>query len=82
MLFKYIRKCLDDFENTVDKLDKHEKITKEEEDAIWYSDLRLAEALMKNWSGAERVAMIILAEKGIPEKFEVKFNNKIAFKDE
>lgn len=80
MLFKYIRKCLDDFENTNNKLDKGETLTREEDDAIWYSDLRLAEALMKDWSGAERVAMIILAQKGIPERFEVKFDNEIAFK--
>ncbi len=80
-MFNNIRNVLDDFENTVSKVDNGESITREEEAAVWYSDFRLAEALLRDWSGAERVAAIILSEKGMVENIGFKFNNDIAFKD-
>lgn len=75
MSFKNIRKVLDDFENAVNKVDNGESITREEEAAIWYSNLRLAEALLRDWSNAEKVAAIILSEHDLLEKMEVKFIN-------
>lgn len=76
-LFKNIRKVLDDFENAVNKNNNGEKLTREEEANIMQSNLRLAEALIKDWCGAEKVATIILAEREMLEKIEVKFNNDI-----
>ena len=38
-------------------------------------NLRLAEALLRDWCGAERVATMILTENAMLEKIEVKFNN-------
>lgn len=75
MLFKNIRKVLDDFENTSNKLGNGESITEEEEMAIWHSNFRLAEALLRDWCGAEKVASMILTENATLEKIEVKFNN-------
>lgn len=80
-MFKNIRRCLDEFENVVNKVDNGESITREEDDTVWYMNLRLAEALLKDWCDAERVATMILTEKGIPERLEFKFNNEVAFKD-
>ena len=78
-MFKNIRKCLDDFESVDKKLMNHESITREEEANIWYANFRLAEALLRDWSDAERVAAIILSEKGMIENIGFKFNNDIAF---
>ena len=74
-MFKNIRRCLDEFENTTKKIDEGRTITREEEDAVWYMNLRLAEALLRDWCGAERVATMILTENAMLEKIEVKFNN-------
>ena len=76
-LFNNIRKVLDDFENAINKDNNGEKLTREEETDIMQSNLRLAEALIKDWCGAERVAAIILVEREMLEKIEVKFNNDI-----
>lgn len=75
MGFKNIRKVLDDFENVDKKLTNRESITREEEAAVWYSNLRLAEALLRDWHSAEKVAAIILSEHELLEKLEVKFIN-------
>lgn len=71
--FKNIKKCLDDFEAAVRK--NGNEITKEDEHTIFYSDLHLAEAIMKDWGNPEKVATFILTEKALPEKLEVKFRN-------
>lgn len=74
-MFKNIRRCLDEFENTSNKVDEGRAITREEEDAVWYMNLRLAEALLRDWCGAERVAAMILTENAMLESMKVKFNN-------
>ena len=75
MGFKNIRKVLDDFENAVKKEENGEKLTREDEAAIWYSNFRLAEALVRDWSNADKVAALILFEHNLLEKMEVKFLN-------
>ena len=77
MLFKNIRKVLDDFEDAVRKDNNGEKLTKEEEASIMQSNFRLAEALVKDWCGAEKVATMVLTEREIVERMEVKFDNDI-----
>lgn len=77
MLFKNIRKVLDDFENAVRKDNNGEKLTREEEASIMQSNFRLAEALIKDWCGAEKVATMVLTEREIVERIEVKFDNDI-----
>ena len=68
-MFENVRKCLDEFENTVHKIN----YTTEDENVIMYFNLHLAEALMKDFSDSERVARIILAEKGLFEKVQFEF---------
>lgn len=75
MGFKNIRKVLDDFETVMKKSENNESLTREEEATIWYSNLRLAEALLRDWSNAERVATMILTESEMLEEVKVKFNN-------
>lgn len=75
MGFKNIRKVLDDFENVVKKEENGEKLTREDEATIWYSNFRLAEALLRDWSNADKVAALILSEHNLLEKMEVKFLN-------
>lgn len=77
MLFKNIRKVLDDFEDAIRKCDNGEKLTREEEASIMHSNFRLAEALVKDWGGVEKVATMVLTEREIVERMEVKFNNDI-----
>lgn len=75
MAFENIRKVLDDFENTIIKLDSGEPTTREDEATIWYSNLRLAEALLRDWSNPDKLAALILTEHNLLEKMEVKFLN-------
>lgn len=77
MLFKRIRKVLDDFEDAVQKIDAGKHPTVEEECAIMKANFRLAEALTREWSGADNVAIMILTENQLLERIEVKFNNDI-----
>lgn len=76
-LFKNIRKVLDDFEYAVKKGNDGKKLTRDEEESILQSNFRLAEALVKDWCGAEKVATMVLAEREIVKKMEVGFNNGI-----
>lgn len=66
-MFKNVRKCLDDLENTAKKTNW----TKEDEDTERYFSLHLAEALMKDYGDSEKVARVILAEKGLFENIRV-----------
>ena len=68
-MFENVRKCLDELENTVKKIN----YTKEDEDIMAYFNLHLAEALMKDYQESERVARVILAEKGLFEKIQFEF---------
>lgn len=66
-IFKEIRKCLDDCEEAVEKYEYNP--TKEYEDILQYSELHLAEAIMKNkFYDSSKIARFIMAEKG----FEIK----------
>lgn len=77
MLFKNIRKVLDDFENVIEKDKNGEKLTKEEKATIMQSNFRLADALMSDWYNVEKVATMILIQKEMLGKIEVKFDNDI-----
>ena len=76
-LFKNIRRVLDDFEYAVKKDNDGKKLTKDEEASIMQSNFRLAEALVRDWCGAEKVATMVLTEREIVEKMEVGFDNNI-----
>lgn len=67
-MFENIRKCLEEFEETINKANPS---TKEDKDIICYFDLHLAKALIKDWD-AEKVAKIILAAKGLSNEVKVK----------
>ena len=68
-MFENVRKCLDDLENSVKKI----HWTKEDEDMEKYFNLHLAEALMKDYKDSEKVARVILAEKGLFEEIGFRF---------
>ena len=68
-MFENVRKCLDEFENTV----KRFNYTEEEDNILMYFNIHLAEALMKDCRESEKVARIILAEKGLFEKAQFEF---------
>lgn len=65
-MFEHIRKFLDEFENTFSELShrSYDKLTNEEKNIFEYSDMHLAEALMKDWGSSDIVAKIILIKKG------------------
>lgn len=73
-MFSNIRKVLDEFE----EIYKHAcldvcKLTKDEEDILFYFNMHLAKALMQNEHiGAESVAKIILAAKDLSSEITVK----------
>lgn len=71
-MFENIRKCLDEFEETINKANVNwNSITKEDEDILNYFNLNLAKALMKDWE-SEKIAKIILAAKGLSNDIKVK----------
>ena len=72
MMFKEIRTCLDDFEKVLAKTN-YTSFTKDEEDILLYFSLNLAKALMQDeYVGAEQVAKIILAAKGLGSEVTIK----------
>lgn len=80
MMFKEIRKCLDEFEEACRKDGNWSNLTEEEKssiaDTIDYFDMHLAEAIMKdsghNGDKGEKIAKIILATLGMLNDIKVK----------
>lgn len=71
-MFKNIRKCLDEYELTVNNV-RFDEITKEENDIIYYFDLHFSQALMTDLcDDSEKVAKIILAAKGLSNEIKIK----------
>lgn len=71
-MFKNIRKCLDEYELTVNNV-RFDEITKEEDDIICYFDLHFSQALMTDLcDDSEKVAKIILAAKGLSNEIKIK----------
>lgn len=73
-MFEGIRKVLDDFETTFNKLNSNPlDATTEEENVLLYFNMHLAEALMQeSYVGSDKVAKIILASKGLLNDIKVK----------
>ena len=74
-MFEGIRKCLDDFENTLNKYqnEPYPIPTDEEERILLYFNLHLAEELMKEgYVGSDKVAKIIMVTKGLRDEVKVK----------
>lgn len=73
-MFEGIRKVLDDFETTFNKLNSNSlDATVEEENILLYFNMHLAEALMQeSYVGSDKVAKIILASKGLLNDIKVK----------
>ena len=60
-MFENIRKCLDEYEEIVNKVNKGEQPSKEDEAVAMYFNLHLAEALMKECGNdGIKIARIIL----------------------
>ena len=77
-MFENIRKVLDDYENTYNKLGYetyYDDLTHEEQDYINYFNMNFSKAVMKDleWSKTdEQIAKIILATKGLSNDISVK----------
>lgn len=73
-MFKEIRKYLDEYEEVCEQMNWR-NLTKEEAQVIDYFDLRLAEAVMKDFDygdRGEKLAKIILATLGMSNEIKVK----------
>ena len=71
-MFENIRKCLDEYEDTMNNA-RFDEITKDEENIILYFDLHISQALMTDLcDNSEKVAKIILAAKGLSNEVKVK----------
>mgnify|MGYP003398799904 CR=1 FL=1 len=66
-MFEQMRKCLDDFEETV----KKGVVTKEDEDKVLYFHLRFAETMLKECPDVDKIGRFIVVEKGLFD--DVKF---------
>ena len=77
MMFKEIRKCLDEYEEVCKRQHVCYNPTEEESNIIDYFDLHLAEAIMRDFGiggddRGEKLAKIILATLGISNEVRVK----------
>lgn len=67
-MFKSLRKCLDELEDTINKLNTppFSQPTSEEKHIIYNFNLHFADALMRDYGrdNSEKIAKIILAEIG------------------
>ena len=66
-MFEGIRKVLDEFETTFKRLSVNsDNATPDEENTLLYFNMHLAEAIIQeSYASSEKVAKIILAEKGM-----------------
>ena len=70
-MFDKMRKCLDDFENTLKK--DEAKLTKEEEDSLIYFHLDFAKAMLSECPDVDKVGRIIVVEHGLFDDIKFKF---------
>ena len=72
--FKYIKKCLNDYETVMNGENaKQGWLNEEEEDIVNYLDFNVAKALIKDdYINAEKVAKFILVAKGLSGDIKVK----------
>lgn len=71
-MFEKMRKCLDTFEENFQKNDK--EMTKEDRENMWYFYLDFAKAMLIDFPEVEKVARIILVEKGLFDDVKIKFS--------
>lgn len=71
-MFEKMRKCLDTFEENFQKNDK--EMTKENRENMWYFYLDFAKAMLIDFPEVEKVARIILVEKGLFDDVKIKFS--------
>ena len=76
-MFENIRKCLDEYEKTIDKIYVISDATTEDFETIEYFDMDFAKAIMKDMNNGkfkddEKIAKIILASKGLSNEIKVK----------
>lgn len=72
--FKYIKKCLNDYEAVMNGENaKQGWLNEEEEDIVEYFNFHLAKSLMKEpYVNAEKIAKFILVAKGLSGDIKVK----------
>lgn len=71
-MFEKMRKCLDTFEENFQKNDK--EMTKEDKENMWYFYFDFAKAMLIDFPEVEKVARIILVEKGLFDDVKIKFS--------
>ena len=70
-MFENIKNCLEKFEKAIENCGS-KSFSREEKDTIEYFELHLAEALIKECD-SQKIAKIILAERGFGKEVTVKF---------
>ena len=68
-MFEKMRKCLDDFEETV----KENELTRDEEESLIYFYLNFAKAMLSECPDASKVARVIMVEHGLFDDIKIKF---------
>ena len=68
-MFDKMRKCLDDFEETI----KKGVLTEEEEDYIAYFYLHFAKAMLSECPNVSKVGRVITIEHGLFDDVKIKF---------
>lgn len=74
-MFENIRKCLDDYEKSIEDFYTDYDYTTEDKDIIDYFEMNFAKAIMKDleiYKNDEKIAKIILAAKGLSNEVKVK----------
>ena len=70
-MFEKMRKCLNDFEETLKK--DETKLTKEEEDSLIYFYLDFAKAMLSECPEVDKVGRIIVVDKGLFDDMKIRF---------
>lgn len=68
-MFEKMRKCLDDFEETV----KKNELTRDEDESLIYFYLNFAKAMLSECPDANKVARVIMVEHGLFDDIKIKF---------
>ena len=73
-MFENIRKCLDDFEKSVELFNELSETTTEDKDNVEYFNINFSKAIMKDlyYKDTESIAKIILAAQGLSNEVKVK----------
>ncbi len=68
-MFDKMRKCLDDFEETI----KKNELTRDEDESLIYFYLNFAKAMLYECPDVDKIGRIIVVEHGLFDDIKIKF---------